>query len=502
MLAAPFSHYLLDSSLSREIDRRTQDEINIDGFTLMEVAGSSAAKVLLETDLNLSHGLFLCGKGNNTGDALVVARYLVQHSIEATLVFLNGTNDLSADAQKNFTLLKRFSPSENLTVFENWGDFKADGDFDFIVDGMLGTGLKSSIRGDYTEAVKWANSKDLPAFSMDIPTGLNSDTGQIMGYAVRAERTFTFGGHKQGFYLEDGPDVTGSVTFCELPFPNEFKKTCSTFLLDEKWIQNKPPSPRNHKYESGVLYIIGGSSGLTGAAAMAAQSAWTEGLGAVVLICPKGVLSVYENLLPSIIKKPVGSKEDDYFQEEHWQDVLQTVQQKEGKVLLGPGLGRAASTVKFVSKFLSQNKNDVVIDADGLWCLAQLSKWEKPKDIRWVLTPHPGELSTLTGNSIENGNQRLEMVRKFSSDHTVTVLSKGMPGIIGTPSGKCYLTNYNTRYFSRAGSGDVLAGKVGAFLAFGRIPELSCAQALLNGKHKLDHFLKKSRRIPGPKDFI
>ncbi|HEX6981876.1 MAG TPA: NAD(P)H-hydrate dehydratase [Balneolaceae bacterium] len=500
-MKAPVSHYLLDAFLSREIDQRTQDELGIDSFTLMEIAGSSAAKILLDNEKGFTHGLFLCGKGNNAGDALVVARYLAQHQIKVTIVFLSGIHELSAEAQKNFNLLREFT-SGNLTVFENWKEFSSNAGFDFIMDGMLGTGLKNDLRGDYFKVVEWANSQKVPVFSMDIPTGLHVDTGQIMGTAMRAERTFAFGSLKLGFYLESGPHITGTVTYCELPFPNEFKSSCSTFLLDESWVSNEPPTPGEHKYESGVLHIIAGSEGLTGAAVMATKSAWAEGLGAVILICPKGVLSVYENLLPFVIKKPVGSKEDNYFKKEHLRDVLKIVQQKEGKVLLGPGLGRNDSTVQFVSKFLSQNKRDTVIDADGLWCLSQLSNWEKPKSSNWILTPHPGELARLTGSKTVNGDHRLRTVRELSSDHQITVLSKGMPGIIGTTSGKCYLTGYDTRYFARAGSGDVLAGKVGAYLAFGRSPELSCAQALLNGKQKLDHFLKQKRGIPEPNDFI
>lgn len=501
-LSAPHEYYLLDASLSQEIDRRTIDEIDIRGFTLMEIAGSSAAKKMLEEETALNHGIFLCGKGNNGGDALVIARYLLQHNIKGTVVFISGIDDLSPDADKNFGLLLEFDSVDNISIVQSWDDFEPSSDFDFIVDGMLGTGLNSEVRGDYAKAVTWANKQAVPIYAIDIPTGLHSDSGKIMGSAVNASQTFAFGGLKQGFYLSNGPSLTGSVDYCELPFPNKFKNTCSTYLLDENWIDLPSPNPGKHKYDSGVLYLVAGSEGLSGAAIMAAQSAWAEGVGAVILICPRAMLPIYEQNLPPIIKKPVGARDDYFFKEAQVGEVLDIIGEKEGSVLLGPGLGREEQTVKFVKQFLSQNTADTVIDADGLWCLSQFSDWGKTDQSNWILTPHPGELNRLTQNDVSGDHPRLEIVRNYAKKYNITVLSKGMPAIVGTPAGKCYLTNYNTRYFARAGSGDVLAGKISAYLALGYALDQSSAFGLLKGKEKLDHFLNHNEGLPEPKDFI
>lgn len=502
-LEAPYSHYSLSAELSQEIDRRTIEEMKIDGFTLMEVAGSSAARIILQKHPDLSNGVFLCGKGNNGGDALVVARYLLQNDIDTSIVFISGTDDLSPDADKNFGLLEHYAAPGTLTVYEGWESFEQTEEPDFIVDGMLGTGLDSDLRGNYAQAVKWANNRQVPTFAMDIPTGLHPDSGSVMGTAIKTDQTFAFGGRKTGFYLNDGPSISGEIHYCELPFPNHYKEECSTFVLDESWVPIEPPAPSRHKYDAGVLYIVAGSEGLTGAAIMAAQSAWSEGLGAVILICPRGVLPIYEQNLPPIIKKSVGDRDDFFFKEEHVNKVLNIIREKEGKVLLGPGLGRDESTTHFVKQFAAQNTTDTVIDADGLWCLAQLSEWQKPAQTRWILTPHPGELQRfIEDKDLLKGEQRLKAVKAFARDRGITVLSKGMPGIIGTPEGRCYITNYNTQYFSRAGNGDVLAGKIGAHLAFGKEPDLSCAVGLLLGKQKLDRFIQNSQGLPEPKDFI
>lgn len=502
-LEAPYSHYLFDTDLSQQIDRRTIEDMGIDGFTLMEIAGSSAAQNMLDNN-NLTRGVFLCGKGNNAGDALVAARYLMQHRVSPTIVFLSGVDDLSPDTRRNLELLKKFDVNHYASIITRWQNFTIPEQFDFIVDGMLGTGLTSKVRGKYAQAIAWANEQSKPVFAMDIPTGINGDTGEVMGSAIKADCTYTFGGRKQGLYLNNGPQFSGSVIFCELPFPNSYKDHCNTFLLDESWLSAESPKPGRHKYESGVLYIIAGSEGLTGAAIMASQSAWAEGLGAVILICPRGILPIYEQTLPSIIKKPVGSRGDYFLKHEQATEVLNILSEKEGALLIGPGLGRDQSTVKFVEHLLSQNTFPTIIDADGLWALSQLNQWPKTddKENQWILTPHPGELTRLLSGKYTDSRSRLELVREYATEKSVTVLSKGMPGIVGTPSGKCYLTNYNTKYFARAGSGDVLAGKIGAYLALDNSPDKSCCLGLLNGKQKLQTFLMHHKTRPEPKNFI
>ncbi|NGP88407.1 NAD(P)H-hydrate dehydratase [Fodinibius halophilus] len=501
-LEAPASHYLLTSELSQEIDQKTIQNIGIDGFTLMEVAGKSASQLLLDQYSELSNGLYLCGKGNNAGDALVLARYLLQNDIKASIVFISGSDDLSEDTRTNLQLLHKYDQHNRLKIYESWNDAKPLDTFDFVVDGLLGTGLNSDVRGKYAEAIQWCNHQQTPVFAMDIPTGLHADSGEIMGIALQADHTYSFGGRKQGFYLGDGPNLTGKIDYCELPFPNKYKQDCHSFLLDESWNSTEISPTGKHKYDSGVLYVIAGSEGLTGAAIMATKSAWAEGIGAIVLICPRGTLPIYEQTLPSIIKKPVGDRDDFFFKKKHIQKSLQIIGEKEGALLIGPGIGRDKSTIEFVQSILEENSKPTLIDADGLWCLSQLTEWPKPHDRNWILTPHPGELSKLTAENFDTDYQRLQIVQQISQKEGVTLLSKGMPGIIGTPEPKSYLTNYDTTPFARAGNGDVLAGKIASYLALGYSPDTSCAMGLLNGKQKLDHLLKQSQEVPEPTDFI
>lgn len=488
-LSAPHPFYVCTAEECRQMDSTTIEEFGIDGFTLMEVAGSSTARQLLSELPSGSHGLYLCGKGNNAGDALVVARYLVQHGHRATIVFLSGTDDLSSDTSHNLSLLEKIESNDknapDISFIETWDRFEdsSGSDFDFIVDGMLGTGLDSNLRGDYSEAVDWANRSELPVFSIDIPTGLHSDSGRIMGGAVRATKTFTFGARKQGFYLDSGYECCGSVVYCDLPFPN-YLKAANTFLLDESWVGEPDRNRARHKYEAGVLYVVAGSEGLTGAALMSAQSAWAEGIGAVIVVCPRGILSVFENNAPQIIKKPVGKPDDTSFKSEHLEEVLTTIDKRPGCVLFGPGIGRTDSTFQFASAFFGEVEDKLLIDADGLWCLAQQAEWPKTGKSEWIITPHPGELGALISQEFENEMERLDQTRKLSTEKGITVVSKGFPAVIGTPDAKCYLTGYDTRIFARAGFGDVLSGKIGAYWALDYAPSKSATLGLLNGYKK------------------
>lgn len=482
------------------MDEKIITEFGIDGFTLMEIAGTRAADFIQTSVPENSHALFFCGKGNNAGDALVVARLLSQQDYVITVCFLSGTDSLSADTQKNFELLQKLEA--DITVL-NWEDFKAE-DYDFIVDGMMGTGLNSDVRAPYSEAIDWINQQEeIPVFALDIPTGLQADTGQIMGTVVQADFTLTFGTLKTGFYLNKGFDVSGEVVLCDLPFPNKYRKAAAN-LIDRSWVDanSADPKKQKHKYEGGVLYVIAGSEGLTGAAILVAKSAWSAGLGAVIIITPKGLLEIYEKNLVQIIKKPVGNATDFYFRESHLQEVQDILAEKPGKLVIGPGLGRKKETINFTQQLLKSYEGDAVIDADALFALSKSKDWQRPKSSSWILTPHPGELHSLLDSDVSDGYERMIQVSKSSKEKEVFMLSKGLPSILGTVSGDIYLTGYDTRIFSRAGFGDVMAGKIGAFWLKFNFPDLACLHALLNGYEKSIQYFESNSGSLEPLNII
>lgn len=495
----PHPYYLCSAQQSRFMDEKTISEFGIDGFTLMEIAGTRAADFILSKVPTGAHGIFFCGKGNNGGDALVISRLLSQQDYKITICFMSGTEGLSPDADKNLKLLQKLDTEIEIL---SWEDFTPK-NYDFVVDGMLGTGLNSEVRAPYSDAIEWINQQEFPVFSLDVPTGLNADSGQIMGSAVQTDFTLSFGALKTGFFLNEGFDTTGEIILCELSFPNKYKEP-EAYLIDWDWVEaNSPsPKPKGHKYDGGVLYIIAGSEGLTGAGIMAAKSAWKTGLGAVVLITPKGLLEIFEKQLVQIIKKPVGDIGDLYFKESHFEKVLNILNEKPGKLLIGPGLGRQEETIKFTQKILQEFEGDSVIDADALFALSQLDSWERPGSSNWILTPHPGELKSLFNEEVSDDLERMKLTSLKAKAEKIIILSKGMPSIVGTESGDSYLTGYDTRIFSRAGFGDILAGKTAAYWLKFSSNELACFYALLDGFEKSQQYYAANSGSLEPIDII
>ncbi|GAB5410815.1 MAG: NAD(P)H-hydrate dehydratase [Balneolaceae bacterium] len=496
----PHSYQLFTAQGSRELDERTISKFGIDGFTLMEIAGTRAADFILQQIKPGSHGLFVCGKGNNAGDALVVARLLSEYSIKCTILFISGIKDLSPDCAKNLQLLQNLeTPVKILTSIEK---FDLSSTYDFIIDGLLGTGLSSDVRSPYSDIINWVNKQSSLVFSMDIPSGLSADSGEILESSVSADYTLAFGTLKQGFFLNDGYERCGEIIFCELPFPSKLKEA-TIFLIDDDWVDALQSSSiqREHKYDGGVLYIIAGSEGLTGAAILAAKSAWSTGLGGVVLITPKGLLEIYEKNLIQIIKRPIGNKEDVFFKAEHIDSVQAVLSEKSGNLLIGPGLGRHPETIEFVNQLLSGFEGKAVIDADALFAISKNDLLSKPEQAEWVLTPHPGELKNLVEVVDLSSNQRIDAAKNFASTLNCTIVSKGFPTLIAHLE-RSLMTGYDTRIFSRAGFGDILAGKIAGFWLNERNQELAAVFALLDGKRKADHHILTSENSLEPLDLI
>lgn len=500
MPQVPVTYHLSTGAQCREMDQKTISEFGIPSFTLMEIAGTRAADFILSKTQAGSHALIVCGRGNNAGDALVVARLLLLNYYSVTVCFVDGRKNLTSDTQKNLELLQKLNGEIH---FLNLNEL-AHRPFDFIIDGMLGTGLNSELRAPYTDAVAWVNAQKVPVFALDVPTGLHADSGKVLGSAIRAHYTLTFGSRKIGFYLNQGPEYSGEIVLCRLPIPQCYY-TGNTFLISREWVEgNAPITPkrRKHKYDGGLIYIIAGAEGLTGAAVLTAKSAWSGGAGAVTLISPRGLLNIYEKHLIQIIKKPVGAADDTSFKTAHLAEVKRVLSEKPGKLIIGPGLGRNEETQTFVQQLLNEFEGDAVVDADALFALAARHKVKKPAASRWILTPHAGELKTLLGGlDISDDYDRLNAVTHLAKDDNVTLLAKGYPAITGTESGSCYLTAYDTRIFARAGFGDVLAGKIAAFWLMETKPEMACFLALLHG-YDNTHRAMETSPSPQPLDII
>lgn len=485
----PLYNRLSTAEQSKLADDATINDFGIDGFTLMEIAASGAAQKIGEILGKDKKGLFFCGKGNNGGDAIAAARYLSEsfdHNV--TLAFPLGSTDLSPDAQKNYALILKLKEVNSSITIQSSTPEISDQNFDYIVDGMLGTGLNGDVRDPLSSLIGEINSSDLPVFSMDIPTGLNTDTGEVLGACVKADHTITFGTNKVGFFLNQSKKVTGQIHFVELPFPNHLKKSSATLINDRIGLSIKPED-RNakHKYQNGVVHVIAGSEGMTGAAIMAAQSAWKKGAGAVILYTPKKLLPVYEKNLPQVIKIAVGNAEDSFFKPGHTAQVISSIKKRKGTLLVGPGIGTRSDTSDFIEAVLCKHHEEAVIDADALMITDKLVTFPQHQKVKWILTPHIGEAKKYLNLSFKDDFTRLSAGEDFVKTHQISLLLKGNPTFYIDITGELFITEYDTSMFTRAGFGDVLAGTISTNLAITSKSSTSVIDALNSGFKKYQH---------------
>ncbi|MFN2374747.1 MAG: NAD(P)H-hydrate dehydratase, partial [Cyclonatronaceae bacterium] len=490
----------------------------------------------------------------NAGDALVVARYLSRNGFHITLFFAGGKEGLSPGAATNYERLKKSvadygTPDGDAAesgqganrdtkrgAFQGGNQGENEGasqgefpgalpdahpgaipgavnetgsitsvdprDLDFAVDGLFGTGLNQEVRGSYRDAIARMNNLGVPIYAMDIPSGLDADTGEVHGIAATAAVTCTFGGYKHGFYTPAGFRCCGDVVLCELPFAPHLYPEDGAFAIGPDITRLPVPDKMSgrHKYERGIVYILGGSPGLTGAPVLSAKAAWKTGTGAVVVITPAGLLPVFEKNLIEPVKKPVGGADDHFFGTSHTGRVLEIIHEKPGILLLGPGVGRNNETVGFVNEVIRHAKCPLVIDADALWCLSQAGRLPVFNH-ETVLTPHPGELQQLTGKTAMTNLDRLEQAKMVSGETGAITVAKGCPVYVTGPASGTFVTGYDTTVFGRAGFGDVLAGKIAAAMATGHTTDAAAIYALLDG-------IRRYRRaaspdlIPGPSDIL
>jgi ADP-dependent NAD(P)H-hydrate dehydratase / NAD(P)H-hydrate epimerase len=530
MIITDHHHRVFRASEIRSLDEAAIRETGIPGDVLMEIAGFQAAKEIMQRQNGRKRGLIVCGKGNNAGDALVVARYLSRNGYHLTLFFAGGREGLSPGAATNYERLKKSvadfgNPGGTATLSgqaakrdttggaihgANHGTINETGsipsidprDLDFAVDGLFGTGLSKEIKGTYREAIARMNSLGVPIYAMDIPSGLDADTGEVHGIATTAAVTCTFGGYKHGFYTPEGFRCCGDVVLCELPFAPHLYPADGAFAIGPGITRLPAPEKMNglHKYDRGIVYILGGSHGLTGAPVLSAKAAWNTGTGAVVVITPAGLLPVFEKNLIEPVKKQVGRADDYCFGTSHTGRVLEIIHEKPGILLLGPGIGRNNETVGFVNEVIRQAEVPMVIDADGLWCLSQTGRLPVFNH-KTVLTPHPGELQQLTGKKAMTNLDRLEQASMVTDETGAVTVAKGCPLYVTGSASGTFVTAYDTTVFGRAGFGDVLAGKIAGAMATGHNTDAAVLYALIDG---ISRYRKAASPdlIPGPTDIL
>ncbi|MFQ6008972.1 MAG: NAD(P)H-hydrate dehydratase [Candidatus Zixiibacteriota bacterium] len=483
---------LVTAEQMRMIDRETIEGKIVSGPDLMENAGRGIARCLLsgiiDTSVNEKVAVF-CGKGNNGGDGFVIGRHLSQAGVHVTTYFIGPPDELSPDARLNHDRAAQLGMK--LVEVSSAGDLPENLDCDFIIDAIFGTGFTGAPRGLSAEIIAYINRyNDKMIVSVDLPSGLNADTGQHEGAVVKANYTFPLALPKLGLYVSPGRELAGEIQVVPIGIPDYVveKFNLTVELITPEMVSALLPfrKPDGHKGDFGKLFVLAGSTGLTGAAAMAAKSALRCGCGLVKVGCPQTVLPTIASLamdattypLPDVAKKGVlalrGLGEVRMLAREH------------DAVIIGPGLGQHHETQELVRRFLVDLDKPAIVDADGLNALAEhtdiltgqvskraINREQQEPDVRLVLTPHPGEFKRLTGEKPPPESeiqQRINIAVEAARDLRCVMVLKGSPTVVTDPSGACYLNPTGNNGMATGGSGDVLSGAIGSFLAQGMSP--------------------------------
>lgn len=467
--------WVVTAEQMQTLDRRTIQEAKVPGITLMERAGAGAMTQLIDA-LGSSKGkkvVILCGKGNNGGDGLVVARLLAKKGAKLTVVLMAPLRELSPDAKIMYRRLSKIIKPSLFTVNPSEESLHSlTQEADILVDALLGTGLSSLVRPPYSFAIQAMNASQAFTVAIDIPSGLDSNTGAILGVAVQADLTVTFGCPKLGLYLSSAIDKVGDIQVIDIGIPQEFVSDLNPkiHLLSQEMIRPLIPLrlPSSHKGTFGHAGIVGGSQGKTGAPAMAGLGALRIGTGLVTVATPQSVSPILEAKLLEVMTERMPESSQHLLGMEAY-PVLLAFAATKSALAFGPGMGTSSETTEVLRHLLPQLKAPCVLDADALNGLAQhcqiFSSMKQPP----ILTPHPGEMARLLeGSSSKQVNEdRIGVSRQFAMQHQVILVLKGARTIIAEPQGQVAICPTGNPGMASAGMGDVLTGIITGLLAQG-----------------------------------
>jgi len=460
----------------REMDRRASEEFGVPSLFLMENAGRAVADEAARM-LGDARGkviLVVCGPGNNGGDGFVAARHLSQAGALPVIVYVGDRDKAKGDALANIKIAEGMG-LDVVVIADLRRDWAKTPDRpELIIDALLGTGIKGEVREPYAGAIARINggatSSDCSVLAVDIPSGVDADTGQLLGPAVKADVTVTLALPKIGLVTYPGASWVGELVVADIGIPEEAMRGIpgdATYLAGwHNAIGLAFLRPQDaHKGHYGHVAIVAGSVGMTGAAALAAMGALRIGTGLVTVAVPESLNDIMEVKLTEAMTIPVPEGKARAFGLASLDRTLAIIAERDAAVI-GPGFGRDEDTIAFTLKLIRKLTKPAIIDADALYAVSRdLSVLDKCK-APLVITPHPGEMATLLGTTAEQvQSNRLGTARAFAKEHGVAVVLKGAGSVIARPEGTAYINTTGTPGMATGGTGDVLSGMIGGLLA-------------------------------------
>ena len=479
---------ILTAHQMRNIDRRAISRYHVSGLVLMENAGRAVVEHLLESlgdELDDANVAVVCGKGNNGGDGLVVARHLHGFGVTPTVFLVARRDDVEGDPAANLRILDALPvPIHEVIDSNHWRDL-ADGEnpldtFDVVVDALLGTGLKGRVRGDYATIVGDINESGAHVVAVDIPSGLSGGRATVAGAAVQADATVTFMAPKIPHLFPPAESFCGELVVAGIGIPDEAVEDEGVWLewVDEDTLAGRLP-PRDddsHKGDFGHVLVVGGSVGKAGAVRLAVEAVMTAGAGLVTAAVPASVRAEVAAYAPAMTE-PLAETGQGGISRRAITGLRKLLADR-SVLAVGMGAGTGKETQATLRSLVTGSKVPVVLDADGLNAFAgheeTLSGVKRPL----ILTPHPGEMARLTDIPVHDvQSKRIDICRRFALGHHCHVVLKGYRTLIATPEGLVYVNPTGNPGLATGGSGDVLTGLLAGLLATG----LPVTEALLLG---------------------
>jgi NAD(P)H-hydrate epimerase len=498
--------FLVTADEMRAFDAAAINDYGIPGVVLMENAGRTTFQILnsfFDDDVRELSVSVVAGAGNNGGDGYVIARYLLNHGADVKTFLLSPREKIKGDALINLEVLEKMTSDvfvvQGSELLEEAAHIWQE--CDVIVDAVLGTGLSSDVRSPFLEAIEKMNQSPAFKLSVDIPSGLDANTGNVLGIAVEADITATYGFPKRGMALYPGVDYCGQIEVVDISIPRPV-------------ILNGPPGAElyevpddlpffrirtdaeAHKGTFGHVLVIGGSAGKTGAPAMAARAAARMGAGLVTVGVPASLNDILEVKLTEEMTEPLPESMPGYLGTECIDRVLALAEGKDC-VLLGPGLSTRESIPQLAETVIAEYPGRLVIDADGLNCIAQNTDMLKKKKGIVTLTPHPGEMARLLGISPkEVQDDRIGCAVRTAAEYGVHVILKGARTLTVSPDGYITVNPSGNPWMANGGQGDVLTGVLGGLLAQGIEPDDALPFGVFIHGHAADRIVDKRGSAP------
>jgi len=462
----------------RRLDQRAITELGIPGATLMESAGRGAAEAIVAAlpafgaPRRGARVVIVCGKGGNAGDGFVVARWLKRHGARPTVLLTHTPAEIGGDAGRKLEELRR-SGIRPRPFADDRASAAELARAHLVVDALVGTGSRGAPEGGVSRAIELINAAGRPVVALDIPSGMSANSGGHAGAVIKAAMTLTFAGLKRGLITSPGDELAGRVTVIPIGVPDhEVVRGVATFLLEPGDVA--PHFPRRsraaHKGTYGHLLLVAGSLGKTGAAALGAMAAMRSGTGLVTVATPASQQPVVASLVLEAMTEPLPETPARTLALKAREAIVELAGTRDA-VAIGPGIGLDDETARVVRSLIHELRQPTAVDADALTALTGHLDVLRDAPSARCLTPHPGEMARMLGARVDEVQRdRIETVREFATRHRVHIVLKGARSVIGVPDGRVFVNPTGNPGMASGGTGDVLTGMLGAFLARGIEP--------------------------------